>query len=128
MRINVLFPHFLADRNLYIDIHENRTAHCDEGPLPMCNIEIPQTNKLSTSCYLESTEESLYINYSFNFMCVGFTTVPSPETSDDFVLVPSDLPTDRAFNDFNSSPPRPSTLPIQIPKCPSSPLKVRLVS
>lgn len=56
---------------------------------------------------------------------LGLTTVASPETSDDFVLVPANLPVDKHCREpINSSPPRPSTLPIQIPKSASSPKKV----
>lgn len=56
---------------------------------------------------------------------LGLTTVASPETSDDFVLVPANLPVDKHCREpINSSPPRPCTLPIQIPKSASSPKKV----
>lgn len=57
----------------------------------------------------------------------GYNTVISSETSDDFVLVPANLPTDKQCHEMNSSPPRPSTLPIQIPKNSSSPKKVRIM-
>ncbi|XP_065215093.1 serine/threonine-protein kinase ULK2-like isoform X2 [Planococcus citri] len=53
----------------------------------------------------------------------SYNTVISSETSDDFVLVPANLPTDKQCREMNSSPPRPSTLPIQIPKNSSSPKK-----
>lgn len=64
----------------------------------------------------------LYPKYRLS---LGLTTVASPETSDDFVLVPANLPVDKHCREpINSSPPRPSTLPIQIPKSASSPKKV----
>ncbi|XP_065208880.1 serine/threonine-protein kinase ULK2-like isoform X2 [Planococcus citri] len=54
----------------------------------------------------------------------SYNTVISSETSDDFVLVSANLPTDEQCCEMNSSPPRPSTLPIQIPKNSSSPKKI----
>lgn len=84
-------PRDIVEKNACME----NNAHCAENAVQMCNVEMPQSQKLS------------------------FTTVPSPETSDDFVLVPSNLPTDRAFREYsnNSSPTRPCSLPIQIPEC-----------
>lgn len=46
----------------------------------------------------------------------GFPVSMSPEDSDDFVMVPSNLPTDKhAPNYMGISPPRPSSLPISVP-------------
>lgn len=54
--------------------------------------------------------------------------IQSPEGSDDFVLVPKDLPEDNPFNsvkahDLQSSPPRPSSLHITEPKPVPTPVK-----
>ncbi|BES95233.1 Domain of unknown function (DUF3543) [Nesidiocoris tenuis] len=46
----------------------------------------------------------------------GFPICMTPEDSDDFVLVPSNLPSDKNIQDIVSmSPPRPSSLPIPVP-------------
>uniref|UniRef100_A0A069DW76 Putative serine/threonine-protein kinase ulk2-like isoform 2 n=1 Tax=Panstrongylus megistus TaxID=65343 RepID=A0A069DW76_9HEMI len=45
----------------------------------------------------------------------GFPVCMTPEDSDDFVLVPSNLPTDKQCQEVSVSPPRPSSLPIPVP-------------
>uniref|UniRef100_A0A224XE31 Putative serine/threonine kinase n=1 Tax=Panstrongylus lignarius TaxID=156445 RepID=A0A224XE31_9HEMI len=45
----------------------------------------------------------------------GFPVCMTPEDSDDFVLVPSNLPTDKQCQEISVSPPRPSSLPIPVP-------------
>uniref|UniRef100_A0A0K8T064 Protein kinase domain-containing protein n=1 Tax=Lygus hesperus TaxID=30085 RepID=A0A0K8T064_LYGHE len=45
----------------------------------------------------------------------GFPICMTPEDSDDFVLVPSNLPTDKHAHEVSMSPPRPSSLPIPVP-------------
>jgi len=53
----------------------------------------------------------------------GFPVSISPQDSDDFVLVPSNLPTDKMVKEVSASPPRPSSLPIPVPTQ-STPTKV----
>ncbi|XP_014254422.1 serine/threonine-protein kinase ULK2 isoform X2 [Cimex lectularius] len=45
----------------------------------------------------------------------GFPICMTPEDSDDFVLVPSNLPMDKHGHEISMSPPRPSSLPIPVP-------------
>uniref|UniRef100_A0A1B6BY53 Protein kinase domain-containing protein n=1 Tax=Clastoptera arizonana TaxID=38151 RepID=A0A1B6BY53_9HEMI len=44
-----------------------------------------------------------------------YPTCASPEDSDDFVLVPANLPTDKQIREISASPPRPISLPIPVP-------------
>lgn len=103
------------------------------SPLRPKPLSSPPREIVEKNAYIEPQDRKPHYLYDITSCSQTETLVPtklsfnncaSPETSDDFVLVPSNLPTDKQFRECNSSPPRPSTLPIQIPKCNISPKRI----